>query len=80
MCPERSERMRAKRRADEAHGPRSRSRVLGDVWEANFNDITASAHLRKRTLCTRYEDNFSQSDLSRPNSISFSVLCKILNP
>ena len=30
MCPKRSERMRAKRRADEAHGPRSRSRVLGD--------------------------------------------------
>ena len=30
MCPKRSERMRVKRRADEAHGPRSRSRVLGD--------------------------------------------------
>ena len=29
MCPERNERMRVKRRADEAHGPRSRSRVLG---------------------------------------------------
>ena len=36
MCPKRSERMRAKRRADEAHGPRSRSRVLAAVQIAIF--------------------------------------------